>query len=421
MDLTKVTQQIASQQDDLLELVKQLVAFETPAPPARNTREAQNFVADYLRPLGFDIDQWALYDNDDIVVGTKNVDSTYQSLIINGHIDVASLNPDEQWSFSPFETVIQDDRLIGRGVSDMKGGLAAALFALKTLHDQNISLPGKVLFESVIGEEVGEAGTKSTIDHGYTADFALVTDSSDLEVQGQGGVITGWITIKSDQTYHDGLRRKMIHAGGGLRAASAIEKMAKIIIGLQELERDWAINKVYPGFPAGTNTINPAVIEGGRHAAFVADEARLWITVHFYPNETYQSVTKEIESFVTRLAQADPWLQNHLPIFEWGGTSMIEDRGEIFPALEIDENHAAVQSLLKSHQITFGTRTNISFSTSVTDGGWFGDAHIPAAIYGPGDLNNAHAVDESISIERLVRYSQSLAHFIAEWTHTKKE
>lgn len=238
MDLTKVTQQISSQQDDLLELVKQLVAFETPAPPARNTREAQNFVADYLRPLGFDIDQWALYDNDDIVVGTKNGDSTYQSLIINGHIDVASLNPDEQWSFSPFEAVIQDDRLIGRGVSDMKGGLAAALFALKILHDQNISLPGKVLFESVIGEEVGEAGTKSTIDHGYTADFALVTDSSDLEVQGQGGVITGWITIKSDQTYHDGLRRKMIHAGGGLRAASAIEKMAKIITGLQELERD---------------------------------------------------------------------------------------------------------------------------------------------------------------------------------------
>ncbi len=163
MDLTKVTQQIASQQDDLLELVKQLVAFETPAPPARNTREAQNFVADYLRPLGFDIDQWALYDNDDIVVGTKNGDSTYQSLIINGHIDVASLNPDEQWSFSPFETVIQDDRLIGRGVSDMKGGLAAALFALKTLHDQNISLPGKVLFESVIGEELMEKQEMKTL------------------------------------------------------------------------------------------------------------------------------------------------------------------------------------------------------------------------------------------------------------------
>ncbi|KAA8370885.1 acetylornithine deacetylase [Leuconostoc carnosum] len=421
MDLTEVNRQIETRQGELLDLVARLVAFETPAPPARNTREAQNFVADFLRPLGFDIDQWALYENDDIVVGTKAGDPTCQSLIINGHMDVAALNPDEKWTFSPFEAVVHDGRVIGRGVSDMKGGLAAALFALKILHDQNIALPGKILFESVIGEEVGEAGTKSTIDHGYTADFALVTDSSDLEIRGQGGVITGWVTIKSDKTYHDGLRREMIHAGGGLRAASAIEKMAKLIIGLQELERDWAVNKTYPGFPAGTNTINPAVVEGGRNAAFIADEARLWITVHFYPNETYQSVTSEVESFVTRLAQADPWLRDHLPTFEWGGSSMIEDRGEIFPSLEVDEKHAAVQTLLDAHLGAFGEKTKLSVSTSVTDGGWFGDAHIPAAIYGPGDLRNAHAVDESISIERLVQYSKSLAQFIVAWTHTKKE
>jgi len=421
MDLTKVNQQIESRQDELLDLVKKLVAFETPAPPARNTRDAQNFVADFLRPLDFDIDRWALYDNDDIVVGAKVGDPTYQSLIINGHMDVAALNPDERWTFKPFEAVVCDDQIIGRGVSDMKGGLAAALFALKILHDENIILPGKVLFESVIGEEVGEAGTKSTIEHGYSADFALVTDSSDLEIQGQGGVITGWVTIKSDKTYHDGLRREMIHAGGGLRAASAIEKMAKLIIGLQELERDWAVNKIYPGFPAGTNTINPAVIEGGRNAAFVADEARLWLTVHFYPNETYQSVTQEIESFVTRLSEADPWLRDHLPTFEWGGHSMIEDRGEIFPALEVNEKHPAVQTLLNAHLAAFKTKTKVSVSTSVTDGGWFGDAHIPAAIYGPGDLRHAHAVDESISITRLVQYSQSVAQFIVDWTNTKKE
>lgn len=421
MDLTKVNQQIESRQDELLDLVKNLVAFETPAPPARNTREAQNFVADFLSSLGFSIDQWALYDNDDIVVGTKRGNPAYQSLIINGHMDVAALNPNESWTFTPFKATVRDDRIIGRGVSDMKGGLAAALFALKILHDQNISLPGKLLFESVIGEEVGEAGTKSTIEHGYIADVALVTDSSDLEIQGQGGVITGWVTIKSDKTYHDGLRREMIHAGGGLRAASAIEKMAKLIIGLQELERDWAVTKSYPGFPAGTNTINPAVIEGGRNAAFVADEARLWLTVHFYPNETYQSVTQEVESFVTRLAQADPWLRDHLPTFEWGGHSMIEDRGEIFPALEVDEKHPAVQTLLNAHLNTFEKRTKVSVSTSVTDGGWFGDAHIPAVIYGPGDLRHAHAVDESISVARLVKYSQALAQFIVDWTHTKKE
>lgn len=98
------------------------------------------------------------------------------------------------------------------------------------------------------------------------ADFAIVVDTSDLQVQGQGGVITGWITIKSEGTHHDALRRNMVHAGGGLHGASAIEKMMKIIEGLQELERHWAVTKSYPGCPPGSNTINPAVIEGGRHA-----------------------------------------------------------------------------------------------------------------------------------------------------------
>ena len=49
---------------------------------------------------------------------------------------------------------------------------------------------------------------------GYEADFAVVVDTSNLHMQGQGGVITGWITVKSPQTFHDATRRQMIHAGG---------------------------------------------------------------------------------------------------------------------------------------------------------------------------------------------------------------
>ena len=72
--------------------------------------------------------------------------------------------------------------------------------------------------------------------------------------------------------------------------------MVKIIEGLQDLERHWAVTKSYPGFLPGTNAINPAVIEGGRHAAFIADECRLWITVHYYPNETHEEVIKEMKT-----------------------------------------------------------------------------------------------------------------------------
>lgn len=414
--------QVDERKGELIDVLKTLVAYKTPAPPARNTSEAQHYIAELLKQYYFDVDMWDVYPNDPNVVGVlKGTDSTsYQSLIINGHIDVAEVREDEAWDSDPFIAIVKDKMITGRGVADMKGGLAGALFALQLFHEAGIQMPGDLIFQSVVGEEVGEAGTLQCCQRGYEADFALVVDTSDLHILGQGGVITGWITVKSKKTYHDGTRRHMIHAGGGLFAASAIEKMVKIIQGLQELERHWAVTKSYPGFLPGTNTINPAVIEGGRHAAFIADECRLWITVHYYPNESYDRVAKEIEEHILNLAKADPWLKENPPTFEWGGTSMIEDRGEIFPSLEVDENHAAVQLLVGTHEKIIKQNSIIGVSTSVTDGGWLADANIPAAIYGPGNLANAHAVNEQLSIDQLVQYTKVLVQFMYNWLHTEK-
>lgn len=302
----------------------------------------------------------------------------------------------------------------------MKGGLACALFAIQLLHEEGIRLPGDLIFQSVIGEEVGEAGTLACCKRGYTADFALVVDTSDLHIQGQGGVITGWVTVKSKQTYHDATRRNMIHAGGKLFAASAIEKMMPLLQGLQELERHWAVTKSYPGYAPGTNTINPAVIEGGRHAAFIADECRLWITVHFYPNETHEQVAAEVEAHLRRVAEADVWLRDNPPEFTWGGSSMIVDRGEVFPSLEVDPDHAAVKALAEAHTRVLRKPAIVDVSPTVTDGGWFGDAGIPAAIYGPGDLHNAHSVNEQVSIRQLVDFTKVMLQFIYDWCHSGK-
>lgn len=420
--LNDVLDQIEAQKEELVELVKTLIAFKTPAPPARNTKDAQEYVADFLKQIGFTIDMWDVYPNDPNVVGLLKgtASETHKSLIINGHIDVAEVNETEQWETDPFTALIKDGMIIGRGAADMKAGMAGALFALQLIRKNGIELPGDVIFQSVIGEEVGEAGTLQCCQRSYTADFAVVVDTSDLHIQGQGGVITGWITIKSNQTFHDATRRNMIHAGGKLFAASAIEKMMKVISGLQELERHWAVTKSYPGFLPGTNTINPAVIEGGRHAAFIADECKLWITVHYYPNESYQQVAKEIEEHILNVAKADLWLSENPPMFTWGGVSMIEDRGEIFPSLEVDPSHQGVQLLASTHQAIFNTKVVMDVSPTVTDGGWLGDAGIPAVIYGPGDLNNAHAVNEQVSIEQVLEYTKVIAKFIYQWSHTKQ-
>jgi acetylornithine deacetylase len=420
--LDQLIGEVDKRQGELIQLLNKLIGYKTPAPPARNTEEAQQFIASFLKGKGFVIDKWDVYPGDPNVVGVLNgtYSSQFKSLIINGHVDVAEVNEDEDWLSDPFVPTVQDGSVIGRGAADMKGGLAGALFAIQLLHEHGIRLPGDLTFQSVIGEEVGEAGTLECCKRGYKADFALVADTSDLHIQGQGGVITGWITVKSKNTFHDATRKDMIHAGGKLFGASAIEKMMKIIQALQELERNWAVMKSYPGYPPGTNTINPAVIEGGRHAAFIADECRLWITVHFYPNETHEQVAKEIEEHIHLAAQGDIWLRENPPIFEWGGSSMIEDRGEIFPSLEVDDSHPAVHVLMNVHERIIKEKAVVDVSPTVTDGGWFGDAGIPAAIYGPGSLRHAHAVNEQVSIEQLIQYTKVILSFIYKWCHTRK-
>ncbi|MGG1228977.1 acetylornithine deacetylase [Bacillus halotolerans] len=411
------------QKGELIELAKTLISFKTPAPPARNTDSIQTWIAQFLLERGFSIDKWDVYPGDPNVVGVlKGTNSAaYQSLIINGHVDVAEVKEGEDWVHDPFCPSEKNGFLIGRGASDMKGGMACVLFALKLIREAGVELPGDLILQSVIGEEVGEAGTLECCKKGYHADFAVVADTSDMHIQGQGGVITGWIEMKSSQTFHDGTRRNMIHAGGGTFGASAIEKMAKIISGLGELERHWAIMKSYPGFTPGTNTINPAVIEGGRHAAFIADECRLWITVHFYPNETHEEVAAEIEDYINRLSDSDIWLRENRPVFKWGGSSMIEERGEIFPALEVDPAYPGVLALTASHEEIKREPPVIDVSQTVTDGGWLYNAGIPSVIYGPGDLYNAHAVNEEVSIKQLVDYTKIMLTFIIRWCSRKKE
>ncbi|RUS45561.1 acetylornithine deacetylase [Cohnella sp. AR92] len=421
--LQDILKQIDLRQQEMIDLLCDLISFRTPAPPARNTQDIQQYIAQYLERIGFSIDQWDVYPNDPNVVGVLKGTrpDRYNSLIVNGHVDVAEVNEKEEvWERGPFTPIVRDGVVIGRGAADMKGGVAGALFAIKLLRESGLELPGDLIFESVIGEEVGEAGTLQCCNRGYAADFAVVVDTSDLHIQGQGGVFTGWITVKSDQTFHDANRRSMIHAGGQLVGASAIEKMMKIVQGLQELERHWAVTKSYPGCPPGMTTINPAVIEGGRHAAFIADECRLWITVHTYPNESFEQVSADIERHIRNVALGDVWLKDHPPSFVWGGSSMIEDRGEVFPALEVDPDHPGVAILAAKHECVTAEAASVDVSPTVTDGGWLGNAGIPTVIYGPGDLRHAHAVNEQVSIGQLVEYSKVMVSFIYEWLNTRK-
>lgn len=398
------------------EILDMLVKFNTESPPGRNTDPLQDEIETLLKQLDFSIQREQLYDNDSVIVATlKGHNPQAPKLILNGHVDVASVDNDQYWQYPPFKLTNKDEWLYGRGVSDMKGGMSSLFYVLEQLHQEGVRPEGDIIVQSVVGEEVGEAGTKRACEIGPKGDLALVLDTSENQALGQGGVITGWITVKSKNTIHDGARSQTIHAGGGLFGASAIEKMTKVIQSLNELERHWAVMKKSPGMPPGANTINPAVIEGGRHPAFIADECRLWITVHYLPNESYESVVDEIEEYLNKVAEADVWLRENPLEFEWGGTSMIEDKGEIFPSFTVPTHHPGFKQLEEAHEHIHNKKLEHGMSTTVTDGGWTAHFGIPTILYGPGSLEEAHGVDEKIKIKELAQYSDVLYTFLKEW------
>ncbi len=409
---------VVAHAEELFQLVEALVRSETPCPPGRNSDAIQEFLAARLVALGARVQKVPLYPGDSQLVATL-AGSGGRSLLFHGHVDVAATVPGEAWTSPPFVPARRPGRLYGRGTADMKGGLACAIMALEAVVRTLDRPRGDIVVHTVTGEEMGEGGTLAALDHTPDVEFAIVPEPTGGELSlGQGGVVTGWITVQSPVTFHDAMRRRMIHAGGGVFGASAIEKMISVIQVLQGLERHWAVMRSHPGFDPGTTTINPAAIEGGRHPAFVADRCALWVTVHFYPGETAAGVTAEIERTIRAAAGADPWLREHPPSFQWGGRSMIEDRGEVFPAFETPVGHPGVAALATAHAAVLGAPPRHRMSPSVCDAGWISARGIPAVVYGPGHWDQAHSVDEYVATSELLACARVYARTIATWCGT---
>jgi acetylornithine deacetylase len=84
-------------------------------------------------------------------------------------------------------------------------------------------------------------------------------------------------------------------------------------------------------------------------------------------------------------------------------------------------NNPGTKALANSFEKLLRYRPTVGMSTTVTDAGWLGRAGIPTAIFGPGKLEDAHAVNEKVEIRQLLDFTKVLAVFIAEWCNTRKE
>jgi acetylornithine deacetylase len=348
------------------------------------------------------------------VVGVWRGKGKGHSLILNGHIDVAEVPEPDQWRHPPFEPVVEEGRIYGRGASDMKGGLAGFLMTLTALHDLGAELKGDVIFQCVAGEETGEPGTRLMADRGYRADFAIVGECAracDIFIAGVG-VLNAAIAVRSPTTFHLANRLGFARAGGKLEGANAIDKMVQVIIpALMALDHHWSIHKLHPLLPPGQAMINVFGIEGGGNPFIIPNNCRCYFTAMYLADENPEAVQKEVEDHVSRAIQADPWLRQYEPEIEWTPRQCPIQ----FLAFDTPSDHPGVEALAEAITKVRGVEPRRLGRGAIVDAGWLDKAGIPSVVYGPGDVKQAHSVDEMVEEKNLVDFTESLALFVANW------
>jgi len=407
----RVLSAVEENKDRLYEILKTLIRFPTVNPPG-DEAPAQEWFSGALKKAGAQVDMFEPMPGRPNVVGTLRGTGGGRSVILNGHMDVVTAKHPDRWRHPPFEPVMEEGCMFGRGASDMKSALAVYLFVLEMLKYCGIRLKGDAIVQSVVGEEAAEPGTKAAAER-YPADFAIVGEGTRArQIVASVGTLIAKITIESPYTLHLHARRLALHAGGGVEGANAIEKMAlRIIPALNDLEREWAVFKNHWAIPPGQTLINPFLIGGGGSPGYLADTCILHVIVVYLPSENTETVKQEIEDQVRRAADLDGWLRAYPPTIEWNP----EDQPWIFPASDLPMDHPGVKELGGVVEGLTGEKAQYGGRGGITDAGWFPINGIPSVVYGPGDVQWAHRIDERVRLEDVLLYAKAIGCFLLRW------
>jgi acetylornithine deacetylase len=416
----RVTDEIAAHEADLVELLRRLIGFDTithqPGAAARDEAALQGYLAQRLRAVGADVqveepdpaliaDHRIVRDDFDFA-GRPQLVARFAgagsgpTLLLNGHVDVVDVEPRDLWTTDPFDAVVRDGAVCGRGSCDMKGGVACMVFAAEVLARMGVRLAGDLIVNPVSEEEsTGAGGLVSA--RTLTADAAIVPEPTGLEVWvACRGSLLPTIVVEG-RAGHAGLRPRHADEGGPV---NAIEKTGYLLEAVRRLREEWALRPPDPFLPPADCV--PTIVRGGEWIVSHPAQCRLDLHIEYLPSQADEQgwgtrVQREFEDWIARAAAADPWLREHPPRVEW----LVGD----VPPAQVSVDEPIVQTLLGA-QRALGRGAQVGGLDNWHDGAMLVvEGGIPAVCYGPGDVHVAHTVDESVPVADLVACAQGIA------------
>lgn len=383
-----------------------------------NESSTQAIVIEKCRQLGLELDIWEIggpaltnhpayccdrqsFEGNPNLVAVLKGTGGGKSMILNGHIDVVPVGDEKNWTDDPFSGKIECGKLYGRGATDMKGGNVALLMAIEALVANGVKLKGDVIFQSVIEEESGGAGTLAAVLRGYTADGAIIPEPTNMKIfPKQQGSMWFRITVKG----------KAAHGGTRYEGVSAIEKSISVIESLQKLEKDRNSEIKDPLFEKIPIPIpiNIGKITSGEWPSSVPDKAFIEGRMGVAPEETIQAAKMKMEKCLQGLNERDAWFRKNPLTIEWFG-------GRWIPG-SLEADHPLLAELSKSYTEHRGEAPVIEASPWGTDGGILSTVgNTPVVVFGPGITETAHDANEHIILEDLFSASEIIALTLMRW------
>lgn len=406
--LDRIVAEIDRAQDEIVSYTQALVRIPTVNPPGDHYAACASFIGDDLNRRGYDVEYIAaegLPEHTRLhprinVVGTRRGSSGGPVVHLNGHFDVVPAG--SGWTVDPFGGVVRDGRIYGRGVCDMKAGLAAAVFAVEAIARAGIALPGAVEISGTVDEESGGfAGVAHLARVGRLAaartDFVIIPEPLNVDriCIGHRGVY--WFEL----TTHG----RIAHGSMPFLGVNAIDRMNDVIAAIQRelrprlAERQTAMPIVPDG--ARRATININGIDGGQavdgiQTPCVADRCRAVFDRRFLLEERFEEVHAEIADLIKRaLGSAEHELRDLM----------------VVDPVRTPEGSPLVRALERAIGRVVGTDAQL-----VASPGTYDHKHVArlagirhCVAYGPGELELAHQPDESCRIADLVTATKVIA------------
>ena len=374
---------------DVVQTAQELVRIPSVNPMGREVTGEIYFehrLTDYLenqwKAMGLPYERCEVFPGRDNLVTRLDGDENAETILLEVHQDTV---PVDGMTVAPFAADLRDGRIYGRGACDIKGGMASMLNALARLSRDAKSSRSNVVLACTINEENGFDGAKKLRQHWQSGASKLLPRAPDK-------IIVAEPTNLNVVTAHKGTIRWQCYVEGRAAHSSmpelgdnAIYRMGPILNRLETYGL-----QIVPSLAShplvGKPTLSVGMIEGGISVNTVPDRCTLTIDRRLLPNESAE------EAFAN--------LQDYLASHGLGDALIHETPFLSTPGLSDQINGDLAESLLQTIR-ECGHEADCMGVPYGTDADTLSGGEIPAVVFGPGDIAQAHTKDEWVETEQL--------------------